>query len=334
MTYKQQTQTAGSIPTKQNRQTSASQPSSTNLPTTPVGLTYAEETYHDPLVVVTSGPPGCGKSHLGATAPGLGLIPTESKSRGTVIKDAAKQGLRVKVPNQDIIRVTDPMLIATLPNTCIVSGDKRYPKSSDIQEAMQEIAEQITLDGPPMLCCKRHYYRWHVNRVKRVAYLMLEDPEIRVIMFDTFGQFVDDVSYANYGLTGVIDPSEFGFAPRQDMNEEIRSVLNVLCRKHLILTHHQKDVWRDGKPTKQKKPSSQFSGLGHYATVQVEQYRRGQYGWWEQAGYEDSQYQLKVVDCQQNASLIRPEPLLYDGDISFGTLAMMVYPDAADGEFD
>src|ERR1035438_7752523 len=259
----------------------------------PIQLEYGEATYHDPMVVCASGTPGSGKSRFISTAPGVGLIPTEFKSKGTVLKDAAKLGRQVLCPDQEMIRVGDPLALANMPNTCLVVGDKRFPKPADLQDAMQEIAATIKIDGPPIFCCKRHYYRWHVNRVKSVAYSMLYDDRVKTIAFDTFGQFVDDVSFANYGLAGLIDPGEFGFAPRQDMNQEIRDLLNALNRKNLILTHHLADVWENGKPgIGRKKPKSQFSGIGHYATVMV------QFARYDANNWGDGKYQLFVKDCQ------------------------------------
>ena len=302
-----------------------------------ITLEYAEQTYHDPLVICISGPEGSGKSNLLGTANHLGLLATEYKSKHSVLKAAKDLGQRVIQPNIDLVRVSNPQLLAELPKSCIVIGDDRHKNSKpgEIQDEMKEIADGIKLDSPFPTCCRRHYSRWHVNRVKHCAYMLLADDRVKVIGIDTFGQFVQDVLYAHYGLTGVIDPKEFGFAPREDMVTEVREFLNAMTRKHLILTHHQKDVWADGKPVKGKrKPDSAFSQIGHYMTLQIEQYRRGQVGWVAAVGDDAAQYQVVVKDCTANPSLIRPEPLYYDEDISFGNLAMAVYPDAKDGEFD
>ena len=298
-----------------------------------IRLIIAEADYQAPLVICTSGAPGAGKSRLIGTSPGdyIGLIATESKSKQTVTRTATQFGKQVVLPDKDLIRVGNPVLISNLPNTCIVIGDAKHKDVTPgkIQDEMQEIADRITLDSDHPTCCKRHYYRWHCNRVKYSAFLMFEDSRIKTIAIDPMGQFVDDVSYANYGLTGVIDPKEFGFAPRQDMNNEIRDFLNLLSGKHLVLTHHLKDVWKDGKPTNKKKPASQFSDIGHYATVMVEQ--TGPSG--RDIGEDDPRYILSVKDCQANAELIGLD-LLQDDDITFGNLAALVYPDAAEGAFD
>lgn len=297
-----------------------------------LGLVTADLTsYQEPLVVGIFGGPGSGKSRFLASAPGdIGLIPTESKSRQTVLHDAAEFGKQVILPSINgkevsLIRTANPMMLASIPQTCIVIGDEKHKgwTAGALQDEMQKIAESITITSPAPECCQRHYYRWHVNRVKHFAYLMLDHPTIRTIGFDTFGTFVDDVSYANYGITGVIDPKEYGFAPREDMIKEIREFLNNMSRKNLVLTHHSKGVWRDGKPVAGKtQEDGKFSKLGHYVAVMVEMTRDDK----KKLG-DEGYYTMKVKDCQANPVLIG-EDVLKDVDITFADLAMKVYPDS------
>ena len=279
------------------------------------------QSYLEPLIMGVFGGPGSGKSRLLATAQDpIGLIPTESKARQTVLDIAKQMGKRVFMPavhgkEISLIRTEQPMVLASLPATCVSTG-----KPSDIQNQMQAIADKISIFEAPPMCCTRHYYRWHVNRTKYVAYQMADNVAIRTIGFDTFGTFVDDVSMANYGLTGVIDPKEFGFAPREDMIKEIREFLNNLANsKHLILTHHQKEVWRDGAPVKgQYTFDGKFSKLGHYVSIMCRMVRN------DKAGDGEPKWTLKVVDCQKNAGLIGLD-LLNDGDITFANVGAAVY---------
>lgn len=290
----------------------------------PINLVVAEPDYQEPLIIGSFGGPGTGKSRLMATAPALGLIPTERKSKGTVIRDAAALGRTVIVPDAELIRTGNPMLIANLQNTCIVIGDDRHKgwTAGQIQDEMQEIADTIRIDSDHPTCCKRHYYRWHVNRVKSVAYTMaLDSPQIQTIGIDTFGTLCDDFSYANYGLTGVIDAKEFGFAPREDMIREIRQFLNTIATKNLILSHHSKAVWKDNKPTSKSQLDGKFSKLGHDVSIMIEQTRN------DEAAYGEGRYCIAVRDCQANAELIGLD-LLFDDDISFANLACQVYPDS------
>lgn len=296
----------------------------------PIRLVEAGPSYQEPLIVCTYGTPGSGKSRLGGTAPGdIGLIPTERKSRQTVLRTAAEFGKRVIVPEIDLIRTDNPMLLGMMPQSCIVIDDAAHKgwKPGDIQDEMQKKAKMIRLDGPQPSCCQRCYYRWHVQRVKSVAFRMADMPNVKTILIDTFGAFVDDVSYANYGVTGVIDPKEFGFAPREDMNKEIREFLNTISHKNLILTHHSTTVWKDGKPTNKTKPMSLFGKIGHYTSVMVEQDRD------EDKEPGEGRYVLKVKDCQANASIIGLD-LLMDDQITFANLAMQVYPDSSESDWE
>lgn len=293
----------------------------------PIRLIDAPDVYQAPIVVSSYGTPGSGKSRLIGTAPGsIGLLPTESKSKQTVLAIAREFGRHVILPDIDLNRTANPMLLAAIPQSCIVVGDAAHKNWSggQIQDAMQAISKTITLTSAPPDCCQRHYYRWHVNRVKAVSYQMLADDRIRTIAVDTFGTFVDDVSYANYGVTGVIDPKEFGFAPREDMNKEIREWLNNMSVKNLVLTHHSGDVWKDGKPLKGKtKPASAFGKIGHFTSIMVEQARD------DDADLDkgEPKYILRVKDCQANASIIGLD-LLFDEGITFQNLALQVYPES------
>lgn len=286
------------------------------------------------MVVAVFGGPGVGKSRMLSSAPGaIGLIATESKSRATVLRDAKKFKKQVILPSMNgeeisLIRTANPLMLASIPQSCIVIGDALHKnmKPGEIQDEMQEISAKITITSEHPTCCQRHYYRWHVNRVKHFSYLMLEDPRVRTIGVDTFGTFVDDVSMANYGVTGVIDPSEYGFAPREDMNKEIREWLNNMSQKNLVLTHHSKGVWKDGKPVVGKtQQDGKFSKLGHFSTVLIEMVRDDRAD--VEADDYTGKYVVKVRDCQESPELIG-EDLLADGAITFSNLALQVFPDS------
>lgn len=302
-----------------------------------MGLVKAPATCQDPLVVGVYGGPGAGKSRFCATAPGaIGWIATESKSRQTGIKEAARLGKELYLPSIDgkemsLIRTANPMLLASLPDSCIVIGSERYKnwKPGEIQDEMQKVGAKITITSAPPDCCKRHYYRWHVNRVKHFAYQMLENEDVKTVVVDTFGTFVDDVSMANYGITGVIDPKEFGFAPREDMIKEIREFLNNMSQKNLILTHHQKQVWKDNAPTKKMTLDGKFSRLGHYISVMVHMERDDD----RNVEKDEPLYKLTVQDCQANAELVGMQ-LLADEMISFANLATAVYPDTDEKDWE
>lgn len=287
--------------------------------------------YQEPLIVAVYGDAGVGKSRLLGTAPGaVGLVPMEHKARQSVLRAAEEFGQRVIMPEVDLVRSGNPMLTAILPPCCVhpdlpefrnVDKSKLGPY---IQERMQEIADKIKLDSERPTCCKRHYYRWHVNRVKSVAFRMLEHSAIRTIGIDTCSAFVDDTSFANYGIAqGLLDPKEYGFAPRQDINNELREFFNAMSVKNMVLTFQSTGVWRNGQPTGKTKPMCNWGKLDHFVSVQVEMTR-------DDDAIKSGRtpvYRMTVKDCQANASLIGQE-ILTDDEITFGNLAMRVYPDS------
>lgn len=294
-------------------------------PTPGIRIVEAHDDYQEPLIVCTYGEPGSGKSTLAGSGPGtIGLVPTERKSRQSVIRAAEVWSRKVLMPDVDLIRTGNPMLVSILPDVCITEDMQKYKgwKPSEIQAEMQDIASKITLLGPQPGCCKRHYYRWHVNRVKSVAFQFATMEEVKTIVVDTFGQMMIDISYANYGQApGVLDSKEFGFAPRQDMNHEALDFLNQICCKNVVLTHHAAGVWKDNVPVKgQTKPDCKFNKVGHHTSIMIEQ--------WGPSSIPVGQthrYGLIVKDCQANASLIGRRDLLYDEDINLPNLALEVY---------
>lgn len=285
--------------------------------------------YQEPLIVSTYGEPGVGKSRLIGTAPGnIGVIPMEHKSRQSILKAAAEFGRTVIMPERDLLRVGNPMRIALLPAACVTAETyasknwKDEDKEKQAAREMDRISKELVMDGPEPECCAMHAYRAHINRVKSVAFRMAEDDDIRTIAIDTFGQFVEDMLFANYGRTDKIIPLE-----KKSFNQEVRDFLNAISHKNLILTHHSAQIWKDNKPVPGKtKPASSFAKIGHYTSVAVHQKR-------SEVGEAEVSYTLQVLDCQANASLIGLD-LLFDDGITFAALANAVYVDSPDGYWD
>jgi hypothetical protein len=282
------------------------------------------EDYREPLIISTFGHSGGGKSRIIGTAPGdIGVIPMEVKSRLSILKAAAEFGRKVIMPEKELIRVGNPMLLATLPAAC-VSPDRwtgKGHKQEDMEKLaareMDRISKEIGLNDQPE-CCAIHFYRGHVNRVKSVAFRMAAMNNIRTIGIDTFGQLVEDMLFANYGRTDRIMPLD-----RKSFNQEVRDFLNALSHKNLILTHHAAQVWSDNKPTSKYKPASSFAKIGHYTSVAVRQERVSK------PVDGGPAYTLSCLDCQANAGLIGVEELLVDEDICFQNLALAVYEDSS-----
>lgn len=295
--------------------------------------------YQEPLVIAMYGDRAGGKSRFIGTAPGaIGVLPMEHKSRQSILKAAQEFGKRVIMPEIDLIRSARAALVATMPHACVTAEDFHGMKLEDAvksaERAMQEKAKQIPLDGEQPDCCQRCHYRWHVNRAKSVAFRMAERDDIRTIAIDTFGQFIDDVLFANYGRNEHIMPLD-----RKSFNREVADFINAIAHKNLILTHHSATVWKDNKPTGRTKPMSSFSKIGHYVSVEIEMTRddealkRNQDPKRPEGKDIESVYTLTVKDCQANPELVGLD-LLFDEGINFQNLAALVYPDAPDGWFE
>ena len=294
-------------------------------------LVEAKLNYQEPLVLVVYSTAGGGKSRLAGTANHLGIIPTEAKTIGSAVRTAEEFGNDPPIiPSQQLIRVDDPAHQTRMPKVCLSVEDRKFQKGNEfraplLQEEMQRLADAIGIDDPPPKCCQRHYFRWHVQREKHFAYMMLDDPRIKTIAIDSFGTFCADVSYANYGAVGVLSASDYGFAPREDMNKELREFLNAMNRKNLILTHHSKQVWENNQPTARNKPESAWSGVDYFQTLEVELIVEEIRG----AGnrVERVRYKALCRDCQANPKLIG-QVLAEDQGISFAALAMRVFPES------
>jgi len=287
-----------------------------------------EQEYQEPLAVLVYGEAGSGKSRMLATAPDpIGVVPMERKARQTVLRTASELGKRIIMPEIDLVRPARAALTAVMPDSCITPDNpkfRNYKQEDQVKAAEQEMqrrTEQIPLDGEAPGCCQRCYYRFHANRTKSILFRMADRPDIRTIAIDTFGQFVDDLLFANYGRNERIMPLD-----RKTFNREVCDVLNTLSHKNLVLVHQSANIWRDNKPTNKTKPASSFAKIGHYVNVVVQLDRN------DLAPMGAGRYVLRVDDCQANAALIGMD-LLYDDDISFARLATLVYPDSDESDW-
>ena len=296
-----------------------------------IPIVEASAAYQEPLVLSVYGSPGSGKSRLIGSAPGdIGALPMEHKSRQSIIKSAQEFGKRVLFPDVDLVRSGRALMVENIPATCITADSyKQY--NAELAEkhaeyAMGEKLKNLPLDGRCPECCQRCYYRWHVNRVKSVAYRMAEMDNIKTIAIDPFGQFVDDMLFACYGRNEKIMPLD-----RRTFNREVIDFINAINHKNLILSHHVDTVWKDNKPTNKTKPRNSFSRIGHFTSVVCELRRDDdalKYNHLKQPDDDPKPvYWMRVMDCQANAGLIGLD-LLTDDGVSFKNLAMAVYEDS------
>lgn len=292
-----------------------------------VPIVEATGNYQEPLILMVYGDAGSGKSRICGTAPGdIGVIPMEHKSRQSIMRAANELGRKVLVPEIDLVRSSRAMITATMPDSCIAWEEFKNMRPEDAvkraEVEMQRKAKAIPLDGECPTCCQRCFYRFHANRTKSVAFRMAEMSNIRTIVIDTFGQFIDDMLFANYGRNERIMPLD-----RKCFNREVCDFINAISHKNLVLTHHSTQIWADNKPTKRTKPVSSFSKISHYTSVAAHMKRD------EDKGEGEGRYTLAVDDCQANASIIGLD-LLTDEGITFANLAQFVYPESAESDWE
>lgn len=187
------------------------------------------------LAICNYGEHGTGKTRLIATAPDVGVIPLDRKTRGTIERVRAELNPtgRIWFPKIDFIRQANPMALAVM-----------SPEDSI------------------------KYYRKHVDRIKDACWT-LADPKhpCRTIGIDSGSQLWEDILFANYGRNQKIMPRDRGSA-----NQEMKDLLNSLQGKHLIITHRAREVWKNEKPTGTFDVAG-FADIGYYVNVLVEHER-------------------------------------------------------------
>lgn len=192
------------------------------------------------LAICNFGEHGTGKTRLIATAPDVGVIPLDRKTRGTIerVRKEISPNSQIWFPKADYIRHEDPMALAMLPP----------------EESMK-------------------YYRKHVNKIKDACWT-LADPKhpCRTIAIDSGSQLWEDILFANYGRNQKIMPRDRGSA-----NQEMKDLLNSIQGKHLIVTHRSKEVWKNDKPTGRNDVAG-FADIGYYCNVLVEHERNERSG--------------------------------------------------------
>lgn len=261
---------------------------------------------HDKVGVGSFGQQGTGKTNFGASFPDpIGVVPLDRKTRYTIAKAAQLLGKKVILPKDDLIRVTNPMQLAMMPDDCGKSLKPRYGSAQP-------------------QCCTIHYYRWHVNRVKETAFRLAEMPDSKCksIVVDTGSQLSEDMLFANYGRSQKIMPRDRGA-----YNQEMIDFLNSISNKHFLITHKAREIWSgDGanaKPTGAFRAKG-FTDIGYYVSVEIEHYR-GKKAVVKEDGSRWLPFYLDIRQCQANAALVGEKQVLEDEMITFANLATLIY---------
>lgn len=248
------------------------------------------------------GGPGAGKTQFCVSAPDpIGFISLDRKSRKTVDKVNRDLNKVIYMSDPDLIKVIQPMKMATLPAECANKTLRPSPKS------------------PAPLCCAKHFHRWQVDRIKSAVYTLHEHPAIRTIVIDGMTQFWEDVLFAEFGRSQRIMPRDRG-----PVNREMKDFIGSLSDKHLILTHEARAVYKNDKVVPGKYELAGWPHTGYNVNCEVEFVCDEEKG----EGTE-GRFAVNVHKCQSNPNIQGPggKKLLEDDQITFDYLATYIDPD-------
>jgi hypothetical protein len=264
----------------------------------------------DFYIILSFGPEGSGKTRLPLTGPEIiGYIPLERKSYATLEKDSRELGKKILLPK-------DPEELITNPRK---AGMLSAPEK-DTEKAKEEANDRV-----------RKYYRDYVNKIMDAVYAMLEYDEVRLVVIDTFTKLCTIIDSALYGFQDkFIRVQGQLYKDRREYRQEVIDFMNSLSvyHKHIILTHTQKDEYKNNKPW--RKTWDGFPQLAHYCKIVVHQETNPK--WNPGSNIEEQQwhYALSVRTCQDNPLLEGPDGkrFLKDDEISFPALILAVNENA------
>ena len=265
----------------------------------------------DPYIIAAFGYEGSGKTRFGLTGPEvIGVIALERKSYFTVQKDAIDMGKRVLLPKDPDAFIINPRIAHKL----ATPANKMEKAKEDADRAL------------------RQYYRDHVERVKEATYGLLEHPDVRLVVIDTFGQFCAHVEAAIHGFEKQFIKVEGKlYQDKRESNQEIIDFLNSLSPfgKSVVLVHKAKDEYAKTGPTGRSTWEG-FKFLGNHTNVMLEFESNRK---WVPGSDDDARsyhWACRVRRCQKNPVLEGPDgdPLLLDDMITYPNVVMSIDPNA------
>jgi hypothetical protein len=199
----------------------------------------------DKLFVCVFGKPGTGKTRLMATAPGLGVIPLQRKTRRTV---------------EDVIKDLYPGRKVWWPK----NHEEFYKYQNPMAMAMMEREDS------------KKFYRDLVNRVKVGCWSLLDLPEVKTIGIDSNYTLYQMIVAAHYGKSGQLGSDKTLWGPP---NDEMREFLTSLQPKHLVVTTEAKAAYQ-GKNALDYDDPAGYKSIGYDANVLVETHFSVADGFW------------------------------------------------------
>ena len=240
----------------------------------------------DKLFLGVFGRAGTGKTRLMATAPGLGVIPLQRKTRPTV-----EQVLRDLYPQRKVYWPKN--------------ADEFYRYKNPMEMAMMDIAES------------RAFYRALVDKIKFACWSLLDMPEVQTIGIDSGYTLYQMIVSAHYGRSTKFSAEKVAWEPP---NTEMRMLLESLQTKHIVFTTESKEAYV-GKVGQGFDVPSGYQSIGYEANVLLEtQFTVADGFWWDVRMCQDKaemQGQTKVLmgdlcEFKYLAALLRPATTVED----------------------
>jgi hypothetical protein len=193
----------------------------------------------DKLFIGVFGRAGTGKTRLMGTAPGLGVIPLQRKTRPTI-----EQVQRELYPGRKIYWPKN--------------ADEFYKYKNPMEMSLMNLQES------------KDFYRALVDKVKYACWSLLDMPEVKTIGIDSGYTLYQMIVAAHYGRVSKFSELRVAWEPP---NTEMRTLLESLQAKHIVMTTESKEAWSgSGKAAVSlgwDDPAG-YKGIGYDANVLVE----------------------------------------------------------------
>jgi len=199
----------------------------------------------DKLFIGVFGRAGTGKTRLMATAPGLGIIPLQRKTRPTV-----EQVMRDLYPDRKVYWPKN--------------ADEFFRYRNPMAMSMMDLAES------------KAFYRELVDKVKYACWSLLDMPEVQTIGIDSGYTLYQMIVAAHYGRSSRFSAEKTAWEPP---NTEMRTLLESLQRKHIVFTTESKEAYNNKVALGFDEPSG-YKQLGYETNALVETHYSVAEGFW------------------------------------------------------